>query len=97
MKLENTEKRDTLREIEIKYEKMWEADRIFEADAPTLKEYPGSVSVEEIHSKEPKFFGTMAYPYVNGTPHLGHGKYFIQPHSFSLAWPILCNVQCTSN
>ena len=26
----------------------------------------------ELHEKYPKFFGTMAFPYMNGTPHAGH-------------------------
>jgi leucyl-tRNA synthetase len=41
-------------------------------NAPTLAEYPASTSPEELRKKVPKHFGTMAYPYVNGTPHLGH-------------------------
>src|SRR6201999_940233 len=45
---------------------------IYQADAPTLEEYADSVSPEELRKELPKFFGTMAYPYVNGTPHLGH-------------------------
>lgn len=73
LKIENTEKRDTLREIEVKYEKIWADTKVFEADAPTITEYPpGSAEANDLHTKIPKFFGTMAYPYVNGTPHLGH-------------------------
>jgi leucyl-tRNA synthetase len=73
LKIENTEKRDTLREIEVKYEKIWQDNKVFEADAPTITEYPpGSAEAADLHTKMPKFFGTMAYPYVNGTPHLGH-------------------------
>ncbi|TID24026.1 leucyl-tRNA synthetase [Venturia nashicola] len=73
LKIENTEKRDTLREIEVKYEKLWADAKVFEADAPTITEYPpGSAEAKDLHTKIPKFFGTMAYPYVNGTPHLGH-------------------------
>ncbi|KAK3903430.1 leucyl-tRNA synthetase, class Ia, archaeal/eukaryotic cytosolic [Staphylotrichum tortipilum] len=74
MKIENTEKRDALRAIEQKYQKLWQDEKIFEADAPSCSEYPfDSVPVEELWLKQPKFFGTMAYPYVNGVPHLGHG------------------------
>lgn len=73
LKIENTEKRDALREIEVKYEKLWLDNKVFDADAPTIKEYPpGSAEAADLHTKVPKFFGTMAYPYVNGTPHLGH-------------------------
>jgi leucyl-tRNA synthetase len=62
MKLENTEKRDTLIEIEKRYQKKWAEDHVFEVDAPTLKEIPASVSIDEIHEKFPKTFLTMAYP-----------------------------------
>lgn len=34
---------------------------MFEFDAPT-----------ENQAETPKFFGTMAYPYMNGTLHAGH-------------------------
>jgi leucyl-tRNA synthetase len=60
-------------EIEKRYQEKWNAAGIFEADAPSLKEYPASISNDDLHDKEPKFFGTMAYPYTNGVPHLGHG------------------------
>ncbi|KAF2405012.1 leucyl-tRNA synthetase-like protein [Trichodelitschia bisporula] len=74
LKIENTEKRDTLKEIEKRYQKQWQDSKIFEADAPSIAEYPPEkISPEDLRAKEPKFFGTMAYPYVNGTPHLGHG------------------------
>lgn len=46
---------------------------MFEVDAPSLSEIPaGSMSPDEIRTKHPKFFGTMAYPYMNGTLHAGH-------------------------
>ena len=28
--------------------------------------------MDEVHAKHPKWFGTFAYPYMNGTLHLGH-------------------------
>lgn len=58
-----TEKRDTLRAIEKKYQKLWADQKIYESNAPTLEEYPKSTSIDEIRAKHPKFFGTMAYPY----------------------------------
>ncbi|KAM7222806.1 leucyl-tRNA synthetase, class Ia, archaeal/eukaryotic cytosolic [Rhypophila decipiens] len=71
MKIENTEKRDALHSVEKKYQKIWEEERVFEADAPSCTEYPPeSLTPDELALKVPKFFGTMAYPYVNGTPHL---------------------------
>ncbi|KAM7190505.1 leucyl-tRNA synthetase, class Ia, archaeal/eukaryotic cytosolic [Rhypophila sp. PSN 637] len=73
MKIENTEKRDALHSVEKKYQKIWEEERVFEADAPSCTEHPPeSLTPDELALKFPKFFGTMAYPYVNGTPHLGH-------------------------
>jgi Leucyl-tRNA synthetase len=30
------------------------------------------MSAAEMREKHPKFFGTMAYPYMNGTLHAGH-------------------------
>ena len=42
-------------------------------DSPTTDEIPyGSMTPSEIRKKHPKFFGTMAYPYMNGTLHAGH-------------------------
>lgn len=69
----NTSKRDELIQDELRYQKKWANDRIFEADAPSTKEYPfGSISPDDLRKKSPKFFGTMAYPYMNGTLHAGH-------------------------
>jgi leucyl-tRNA synthetase len=61
---EQTEKRDVLQVIERKYQKLWHDNRPFESDAPSLQEYPASTSTEELHEKVPKYFATMAYPYV---------------------------------
>ncbi|CEN59632.1 Putative Leucyl-tRNA synthetase [Aspergillus calidoustus] len=73
LKLENTEKRDTLVAIEKKYQAQWKENKVFEVDAPTLSEVPaGTMSAAELREKYPKFFGTMAYPYMNGTLHAGH-------------------------
>ncbi|KKK22933.1 hypothetical protein P175DRAFT_0464784 [Aspergillus ochraceoroseus IBT 24754] len=73
LKLENTEKRDNLIAIEKKYQAQWKENKVFEVDAPTLSEVPaGTMSAAELREKYPKFFGTMAYPYMNGTLHAGH-------------------------
>ncbi|KAJ6149098.1 hypothetical protein N7471_000297 [Penicillium samsonianum] len=73
LKLENTEKRDTLVAIEKKYQAQWKDNKIFEVDAPSFEEAPqGSMTPSELREKYPKFFGTMAYPYMNGTLHAGH-------------------------
>ncbi|PGG98045.1 leucine-tRNA ligase [Blastomyces parvus] len=73
LKLENTDKRDTLIAIEKKYQAQWKANKVFEVDAPSISEVPpGSISAADLREKFPKFFGTMAYPYMNGTLHAGH-------------------------
>ena len=42
-------------------------------DAPSLAEYPrDSISPKGLREKVPKFFSTLAYPYMNGTLHAGH-------------------------
>lgn len=56
-----TEKRDALIEFEKKYQQEWADAKLFEFEAPT-----------ENHDDTPKFFGTAAYPYMNGTLHAGH-------------------------
>ncbi|KAI9820765.1 MAG: cytosolic leucyl tRNA synthetase [Pycnora praestabilis] len=72
-KLENTEKRDTLIAIEKKYQAQWAKSGVFEQDAPSTSEIPlHSISPKDLRSRYPKFFGTMAYPYMNGTLHAGH-------------------------
>ncbi|KAM6488588.1 hypothetical protein HDV62DRAFT_32565 [Trichoderma sp. SZMC 28011] len=71
--LKGTEKRDSLIVIEKKYQQKWQEDRVFETNAPTTTEVPfHSISPAELREKQPKFFGTMAYPYMNGTLHAGH-------------------------
>ncbi|KAJ6189696.1 hypothetical protein N7519_004604 [Penicillium mononematosum] len=73
LKLENTEKRDTLVAIEKKYQAQWKENKVFEVDAPSFEEAPqGAMTPAELREKYPKFFGTMAYPYMNGTLHAGH-------------------------
>ncbi|KUJ13558.1 leucyl-tRNA synthetase-like protein [Mollisia scopiformis] len=71
--LKGTEKRDTLIAIEKKYQKKWQEDGVFEPDAPSTTEIPlHSISPADLRAQQPKFFGTMAYPYMNGTLHAGH-------------------------
>ncbi|KAK9469425.1 hypothetical protein V1512DRAFT_231898 [Lipomyces arxii] len=69
--MENTEKRDALIAVEKKYQKKWAEEKVFEIDPPTADE--SSISdPDELKEKFPKFFGTMAYPYMNGVLHAGH-------------------------
>lgn len=70
--MENTGRRDTLIDIEKKYQALWEDEKPFEVDAPTNEVVPYGTSYEELHEKHPKFFGSMAYPYMNGVLHAGH-------------------------
>lgn len=59
--------------IEKKYQAKWKADKIFEVNAPTNEEVPyDSITADELREKHPKYFGTFAYPYMNGTLHAGH-------------------------
>ncbi|KAH3678133.1 hypothetical protein WICMUC_001697 [Wickerhamomyces mucosus] len=67
-----TSRRDALIEIEKKYQKIWEEEKAFEFDAPSLDEYPADFDIDELHSQHPKFMSSMAYPYMNGVLHAGH-------------------------
>ena len=66
-----TGKRDSLKELETKYQARWEQERVFEVNAPTPEETKG-LSPAEIQQKFPKWFGNFPYPYMNGSLHLGH-------------------------
>lgn len=68
--MEQTAKRDALIDIEKKAQKLWEENKAFEVDAPTIEEY---ADIKTIHQAHPKFLTTTAYPYLNGRLHLGHG------------------------
>ncbi|CAG8973722.1 hypothetical protein HYALB_00006995 [Hymenoscyphus albidus] len=71
--LKGAKKRDTLIAIEKKYQAKWQEDGVFEPNAPTTSEVPlDSITATELRKQTPKFFGTMAYPYMNGTLHAGH-------------------------
>ncbi|KAF2655944.1 leucyl-tRNA synthetase-like protein [Lophiostoma macrostomum CBS 122681] len=73
IKLENTEKRDTLIESEKKYQQQWQEQAVFQPEAPSLKDEPfDTTSPDQLHEKYPKFFGCFAFPYMNGTLHAGH-------------------------
>ncbi|RWA14810.1 hypothetical protein EKO27_g301 [Xylaria grammica] len=65
LKIENTQKRDALVEIERRYQKVWADSGVFESNAPTA----GDAS----QAQQPKYFATIAYPYMNGSLHAGHG------------------------
>ncbi|KAF2262028.1 leucyl-tRNA synthetase [Lojkania enalia] len=86
LKIENTEKRDVLIETEKKYQKAWAESHVFETDAPTTAEVPfHSVSPADLREQQPKFMGTIAYPYMNGTLHAGHA-FTISKVEFATGW-----------
>ncbi|KAK4507506.1 hypothetical protein PRZ48_001241 [Zasmidium cellare] len=86
LKIENTEKRDTLIASEKKYQQKWQEDKVFESNAPTLEEVPfHAIAPAELRRKHPKHMVTMAYPYVNGTPHAGHA-FTASKLEFSIGW-----------
>ncbi|TPX16808.1 uncharacterized protein E0L32_012360 [Thyridium curvatum] len=71
--LKGTEKRDSLITIEKKYQQAWEEDHLFEPDAPSTRDFPlHTISPAELREKYPKYFGCIAYPYMNGVLHVGH-------------------------
>ncbi|KAI5867554.1 hypothetical protein GGS23DRAFT_182436 [Durotheca rogersii] len=73
LKIENTQKRDALIEIEKKYQKSWADGKVFELNAPSITDVPfHSLSPAELRAQRPKFFATVPYPYSNGSLHLGH-------------------------
>ncbi|KAI0742680.1 leucine-tRNA ligase [Daedaleopsis nitida] len=71
IELAQTGKRDELRELELKYQKRWQEERLFEVDAPTAEELKG-LSPAQIKEQFPKWFGNFPFPYTNGSLHLGH-------------------------
>ncbi|KAJ9621979.1 cytosolic leucyl tRNA synthetase [Taxawa tesnikishii (nom. ined.)] len=86
LKIENTEKRDTLIASEKKYQRKWKEDRVFEQNAPSLSEFAyQSISANEMRAKHPKFMGTMAYPYMNGVLHAGH-SFTASKVEFATGW-----------
>jgi len=86
LKIENTDKRDTLIAAEKKYQKAWAAAKIFEQDAPSLEEVPlHSIAPKDLRAQYPKFMGTMAYPYMNGTLHAGH-TFTASKLEFAVGW-----------
>jgi len=67
LQLENTHNRDVLIAIEKKYQQKWQDDHVFESDFPE-----DDLPPTELREKYPKYFGTFAYPYMNGSGHAGH-------------------------
>ncbi|KAI8324976.1 leucyl-tRNA synthetase [Martensiomyces pterosporus] len=76
-----TVKRDTLIEIEKKWQKDWQDNHVFEIDMPE----DDSVAPEKLHDKYPKWMGTFPYPYMNGALHLGHA-FSVSKIEFATGW-----------
>lgn len=72
VKLENTSRRDALVANEKKYQAIWAKEKHFEVNAPSDKEEPYGTSVDKLHDDYPKWYASMAYPYMNGVLHAGH-------------------------
>ena len=86
LKIENTEKRDTLIASEKKYQQAWASSKVFEQDAPNTQQVPfHSIAPAELRKKYPKHMVTMAYPYMNGTLHAGH-TFTASKVEFSVGW-----------
>ncbi|KFY06639.1 hypothetical protein V492_07888 [Pseudogymnoascus sp. VKM F-4246] len=84
--LKGTEKRDSLIAVEKKYQKKWQEDAVFQPNAPSITDIPlSALSAKEVREKHPKFFGTMAYPYMNGTLHAGH-SFSVSKIEFTAGW-----------
>ncbi|OBT88880.1 leucyl-tRNA synthetase [Pseudogymnoascus sp. 03VT05] len=84
--LKGTEKRDSLIAVEKKYQKKWQDDAVFQPNAPSIADIPlSALSAKEVREKHPKFFGTMAYPYMNGTLHAGH-SFSVSKIEFTAGW-----------
>lgn len=74
LKLENTEKRDTLVAFEKQAQQQWADAQVFEPEAPSIEEEPfDNTTPDQLHQKYPKWLGNFAFPYMNGTLHAGHG------------------------
>ena len=74
LKLENTEKRDTLVSFEKQAQQQWADSHVFEPEAPSIDEEPfDTTTPDQLHQKYPKWLGNFAFPYMNGTLHAGHG------------------------
>lgn len=54
------------KQIETKWQKIWEDNKVFEVKA----------------NKKEKYFGTVAYPYANSILHIGHGRTFTTAEIF---------------
>lgn len=86
LKIENTDKRDTLIASEKKYQQAWADSKVFEQDAPSLEQVPfHSIAPAELRKKHPKYMATMAYPYMNGTLHAGH-SFTASKLEFAVGW-----------
>ncbi|KAG4304749.1 hypothetical protein PORY_001802 [Pneumocystis oryctolagi] len=90
--LQNTFKRDFLINNEKRFQHEWKKERIFEVDAPSFEDETAD-NINILHKKYPKFFGTVAYPYMNGSLHLGHA-FTITKVDFAIGFERMRGKQC---
>ncbi len=78
-----------LRKIEAKWQKKWEAQKIFEANPDPSK---------------PKYFLTVPYPYTSGPLHIGHGRTYtigdiyaryMRMKGYNVLWPMAFHITGT--
>ncbi|KAJ2902435.1 cytosolic leucyl tRNA synthetase, partial [Coemansia aciculifera] len=68
-------------DIERHWQADWRENGLFEIDVPK----DTGLSTDELHEQHPKWMGTIPYPYMNGTLHLGHG-FSISKIEFAAGW-----------
>ena len=71
-------RRDFLLKIQRDVQKLWEENKVFEANSGDKPPSPGE-----------KFFGNFTYPYMNGLLHLGHA-FTLSKLEFGAAYNRLC-------
>ena len=75
-------RRDSLIRIQLEAQKKWDAENIFEEDAPENFDPDASCDGDKI---PPKYFCTFPYPYMNGLLHLGHA-YSLSKAEFAVGY-----------
>ncbi|KAA8495692.1 Leucine--tRNA ligase, cytoplasmic [Porphyridium purpureum] len=83
-----TTRRDLLLKLQDDAQRVWDADRTFEQDAPPSSEFVGTDGQEVSLEEKNKFLVTFPYPYMNGYLHLGHA-FSMSKAEFSVAYAML--------
>ncbi|GAO46196.1 hypothetical protein G7K_0433-t1 [Saitoella complicata NRRL Y-17804] len=90
LQLAKTAKRDYLVAIEQRYQDLWRQQAVFEQNPPSPEDLAAanldaSSDPDNVREAYPKWFGTMAYPYMNGSLHLGHA-FTLTKVEFAAGW-----------